>query len=177
MIAYKDIVLLGPKHSGKTSAGAVLARLLDAPFIDLDDLITQETGKTPRELYREGPEIFRQAEAETLERLLQTDRSPDRPGTVIAGGGGIIDNERALAVLKNHDRLLTVCLDVATETAWRRIEQSSELPPFLETENPRETHRALHERRAAAYRAFAAVTVSGEDKNPEELAREIMNRL
>ena len=174
MTACKGIVLLGPKHSGKTSAGAALAKLLDYLFIDLDGLIALETGKTPRELYRESPERFRQAEAETLERLFQTGRPEDR-GVVIAAGGGIIDNPQALEVLQNQEGFLTVCLEVSAETAWRRITQSPELPPFLDTENPRETHRLLHERRSAAYRAFAAIAISGEDKNPEELGQELMN--
>ncbi|MDR0997648.1 MAG: hypothetical protein LBL70_01155, partial [Treponema sp.] len=66
------ILLTGPKHSGKTSAGRALVRLLAektdpaASFIDLDELVEDRTGKSPRALYREGPEIFRKAEADAL---------------------------------------------------------------------------------------------------------------
>ena len=173
MADYTTIMLLGPKHSGKTTTGTALAKLLGIPFIDLDEAIEQSMGRSPRELYREGADVFRQAEAETLLSVIRQ----DTPQAVIAAGGGIIDNEQALALLMGQKRLLGVYLAVSTETAWQRISASTELPPFLETENPQETHRLLHERRAAAYQALADCTISGEGKAPEAVAEEIRNYL
>jgi shikimate kinase len=51
------------------------------------------------------------------------------------------------------------------------------LPAFLRTENPRETHRVLHERRGAAYFQFADIVIEAERKTPEEVARDILNCL
>jgi len=65
----KDIFLTGPKHSGKTRAGKALASLCLCEFIDLDELITLRTGKSARQLYIEGKEIFQKAEAEAVESL------------------------------------------------------------------------------------------------------------
>ncbi|MCL2410351.1 MAG: hypothetical protein FWC97_01790, partial [Treponema sp.] len=60
----KNIFLTGAKHSGKTYTGKALAILSNIEFIDLDELILQETGKTPRQLYLESPDVFQKAETE-----------------------------------------------------------------------------------------------------------------
>jgi shikimate kinase len=59
------------------------------------------------------------------------------------------------------------------ESAWARIkaaaDESGELPPFLNTDDPQKTHRQLHERRAKLYRELAGFTVSA-GNTPEETA-------
>jgi shikimate kinase len=187
----RNIILLGPKHAGKTTIGRELAKLLGSSFIDLDELIEVRTGKSPRALYKESPETFRAAEIEALESLLfcplagdNTAGRDDAPvrgrgiPAVIAAGGGIIDNSRARDLLFTAGGLLLVSLEVSAETAWERVsaaaEQSGELPPFLNTENPRETHRLLHERRTAAYREIARIRVSEEGRTFDETVQEII---
>jgi len=175
----KDIILTGPKHSGKTSAGKALAALCSCDFIDLDELISQRTGKSPRQLFSESPAIFQKAEAEAMAAIagsVGTDSSGAGKCRVIAAGGGIIDNLDAIAALKKTG-VIAVYLNISADSAWDRIANSAdgELPPFLRTENPRETHRALHERRAAAYLQIANIVIEAEGKTPEEIAEEILN--
>jgi len=165
----ESIILTGPKHSGKTSAGKALASLCSCDFIDIDDLILQRTGKSPRQLFNEGQAIFQKAEVEAVAALTANTGGKRR---VIAAGGGIIDNHDAVAALKQSGAKI-VYLDISAGCAWDRIAAGGELPPFLQTENPRETHRALHERRAAAYLRFADIVIKAESKTPEEIAGEI----
>jgi shikimate kinase len=202
----ETILLVGPKHSGKTSAGRALVRFWTekndpaAVFIDLDELVEERTGKSPRALYREGPEIFRKAEAEALRNIFDRtgDRDENRPGLsgvpgdkrgagllVLAAGGGLADNGEAMDLLKSSapgrsGRIFTVYIEVSPETAWERIEaaveKGGELPPFLKTENPRETHRRLHQRRGAIYREIADLTVRA-GETPEETAAFILRSL
>ncbi|MDR2178595.1 MAG: serine hydrolase [Treponema sp.] len=208
---FRVVIIAGPKHSGKTSAGKVLARLWEqavpgAPkparpgavrFIDLDELVESREGTSPRLLYRAGAEIFRRAEAEALRSLLEgaapagerpgggsnhapgKDRVPGDRVTIVAAGGGLADNREALELLKTS-RTLVVYLEVSAETAWERIraaaERTGELPPFLDTANPRETHRLLHERRGQVYRELAKITVKA-GNSPEETASKILRRL
>ncbi|MDR2607184.1 MAG: shikimate kinase [Treponema sp.] len=167
------VLLTGPKHSGKTSAGRALAALIKCPFIDLDALIEEREGKSPRELYREGPDFFRRAEAAALQSLLP----PKEACVILAAGGGLCDNPAALELLKSPG-ISIVFLETSAETAWNRIEGASGgLPPFLDTENPRETHRLLHERRSAAYHLLAQIHIRAEGKSPEQIAAEIRSAM
>ena len=168
------VILTGPKHSGKTSAGMSLASLCSCEFIDIDDLIQQRTGKSPRQLYSEGQAVFQKAETEAMAAISGDDGGEGR--RVIAAGGGIIDNEEAAAALKKAGTKV-VYLDISAECAWGRIAKSGELPPFLRTENPRETHRVLHERRAAAYLRIADIVIEAGVKTPQEIAEEILGHL
>ncbi|MFP3090992.1 AAA family ATPase [Treponema sp. TIM-1] len=172
------ILLVGPKHSGKTSVGRILAPLLSGEFTDLDEVIETQTGTSPRELYKKGAQVFRDAEFNALESLL-AGSGKNSSIRVIAAGGGIIDNPLAMERLGRANRILLVYLELSPETAWERIrlaaEKTGELPPFLVTENPQDTHRALHERRAEAYRKAADRIILTEQKTPEMIAREIKN--
>ncbi|MCL2185313.1 MAG: shikimate kinase [Treponema sp.] len=162
------IILTGPKHSGKTSAGKALASLFSCDFIDLDDLITKKTGKTPRQLFIEGQSVFQKAEAEAASTLMTQNRF-----FIIAAGGGIIDNSEAIAAIKNSGTTM-IYLNISANLAWSRIAAGGELPPFLQTENPQETHRALHERRAAGYVQIADIIIDVDGKSPEQIAQMVL---
>jgi shikimate kinase len=147
---------------------------MSGTFIDLDEFIAGKTGKSPRTLYVEGAGIFRKAEAEALGDLLAAGKSAGP--RIIAAGGGLIDNPEALGLLEKAGTVAVVNLEVSVKTAWDRIVRAAEkdgLPPFLQGPDPEAAHRALHERRAAAYREWAPFTVSGEEKSPREIAEEI----
>jgi shikimate kinase len=173
------IALVGPKHAGKTSVARELARILGASWADLDALVEEQAGKSPRTLYQEGPEVFREAERQALEGLLAREGA-----RVIAAGGGIVDNEAAWGLLTGG-RFFLVYLEVPVEAAWERIlraaafpaENPPGLPPFLDTPDPQATHRQLHERRGAAYREAAGLRVATAGKTPEALGREILAAL
>jgi shikimate kinase len=170
----KDIILAGPKHSGKTSAGRALAQLCSCSFIDLDDQILRITGKSPRQLFSESPAVFQKAETEAMEAVASAKIEAGQGRRIIAAGGGIIDNSDAVAIIKKSYAVV-VYLNVSADVAWRRIANSAkgELPPFLRTENPQETHRSLHERRSAAYLQIANIVIEAEEKTSKEIAVEI----
>ncbi|MDR1566535.1 MAG: shikimate kinase [Treponema sp.] len=172
------ILITGPKHAGKSAAGQALADCMGGEFADLDVLVEKAAGKTPRALFREGPGIFRKAEARALASAIARIKSPQIKGRplVIAAGGGLIDNPEAMELLYKRPEITAVYLEVSPETAWKRILDTAvqgELPPFLNTENPQAAHFELHTRRAAAYRAAARIIIDGENKNPQAIADEI----
>ncbi|GHV42410.1 shikimate kinase [Spirochaetia bacterium] len=198
------IILTGPKHSGKTTAGKALANRCGGTFIDLDELVQERAGKSPRTLFKAGPGVFRKVETEALQSLINAKADGDAPGQggheggslrIVAAGGGLVDNSPALALLRNSGAAIhttgaaihttgavtLVYLEVSVETAWERIrasaEKTGELPPFLNTDDPQETHRLLHERRAVAYREIAGVIVQADGKSPEEIGEELFARV
>jgi len=177
----KIILITGPKHSGKTLTACTLKKIMGGEQLDLDELVEKQTGKKARMLFKEGPEIFKKAEERALVSLIgQTEpelSQLEQKYLIVAAGGGLVDNSGALALLSSHSEIIIVYLEVSAETAWQRILKTAaidgELPPFLNTENPKETHLALHERRAGSYKVLAHFTIAAENKSPEEIAGEI----
>ena len=185
------ILIMGAKYSGKYLCAKALNEIIGGEAVDLDKLVEKQTGKTPRELFIEGHVFFKKAEASALAYVINR-QMPQPPSQteggnlVIAVGGGIIDNDEAMALISKarvpsaESQLITVYLEISAETAWQRIMDGSNdgvLPPLINTNNPKETHLALHNRRAKAYRAVAGITILTENKNPEEIAREIADSL
>lgn len=79
-----SIILLGYMGSGKSTVGNELARFLDLPFYDLDDLIAQHHHTTIPQLFKEkGVKAFRQIEHDILLETL-TNNTP----YVLSLGGG-----------------------------------------------------------------------------------------
>ena len=168
------ILITGPKHSGKTHCALALGKLLNVKTVDLDELIEIQSGKSPRALFYKGSEIFRKAEAEALASLIKSGPCIKETTLIIAAGGGLIDNTEALALLSKYreKNICIACLDIKAETAWQRI-NAGEMPAFLNTENPQDTHLALHERRSKAYKTLADLIIDAENKSPETIAAEI----
>jgi shikimate kinase len=77
------IVLLGYMASGKSTVGKLLAGRLSVDFIDMDEWLEKETGKTVAEIFQtEGESTFREKEKQMLDKLLK------KKDAVIAAGGG-----------------------------------------------------------------------------------------
>ncbi|MDR2792161.1 MAG: shikimate kinase [Treponema sp.] len=192
------ILLVGPKHSGKTSVARALAAALQCRYTDLDALVEARTGKKARALYKEDVEAFRKAEAEALRLSLGEPQNPraaigavpaaaGKKYAVVSAGGGIIDNGDAVSYIEALRRsqhteksVVALFLEVSARAAWERIRRQAEadgaLPPFLQTDDPEETHRLLHERRNRAYGELADFTLPAEHKTAENIATEILQR-
>jgi len=186
-VENRVILIMGAKYSGKDLCARALNEIIGGEVVDLDELVEKQTGKTPRELFIEGHVGFKKAEAHALASVIHgTLLQKEGENLVIAAGGGIIDNDEAMALISkarvpSADRqLITVFLEISAETSWQRIVDGSNdggLPPLINTNNPKETHLALHNRRAKAYRAVAGITILTENKSPEDIAGEIADSL
>jgi len=65
------VALVGLRGAGKSTLGPVLARELEAPFVELDDRVERLAGLTLGELFDlHGPEAYRRFAAEALEQVL-----------------------------------------------------------------------------------------------------------
>jgi len=65
-----SIVLIGPRYSEKTQVGAELSKLLEAPFIDIDNMFA-DICKTSAEDFAEkyGVERFREYESKLITKI------------------------------------------------------------------------------------------------------------
>jgi shikimate kinase len=94
----RHVVLCGTPGCGKSTVGALVAKTLRRPFIDIDKLIEQQTGQSVRAIFeREGETAFRTRERAAVVRALGS-ATP----LVIALGGGSLENDATAADLTRH---------------------------------------------------------------------------
>lgn len=138
----KDVlILMGIKHCGKSTQGRLLAGHFDCAFFDTDDLVTEISGKSPREIYSQfGKDAFMEAEKNACESL-----SGKISGkAVIATGGGICNNPAAVEILKNLGTLIflnsdetTACDRIIKEIVIEQDGILQNLPAYIAKENPK----------------------------------------
>lgn len=115
------IILYGIKHCGKSTIGSLLASKLNVSFIDLDKIIEQIANKSCRELYiQDGKEEFIKREILATTQIAE---NHSLQNAVIATGGGICDNSKALSILSNESKSFFIQIDEST--AFERIQESS----------------------------------------------------
>ncbi len=156
----KNVMLIGFQASGKTTFGRLLAKQLNRPFIDTDDLIQQyHPSLSCREIYRTfSKDYFRRLEAEVVAGLEHTLR-----GAVIATGGGCLMNESNGYSLKKHSHV--IYLEVSFEVLKERILTRTFLPSYLDKGDPENSLKHLYEERSAIYEKWAdqILTIQQED--------------
>jgi len=159
------IFLIGFMGAGKTTVGRALARQLDYDFLDLDELIAKQVGKSVQEIFAElGEGNFRSLEREAIRSCEQL------PRAVVALGGGAYEDENNRNVLRRIGQ--TVWLDCTLEVCLRRITGDKSRPLL----GDKGAMSKLLEQRRTAY-AEADFTVRTGERSPEQLAIEIANWL
>ena len=134
------VILVGFRGSGKSSAGAGLARRLGASFFDTDEWVEKKTKSSISEIFKvHGEAGFRKLESEALEAL----PSRPTPEVVATGGGAVISpqNRRHLEGLG-----LVVYLEADPETLTERI-RGSQRPSLTETTLDQEVALLVQKRR------------------------------
>ena len=191
MALNKSIILVGIKHSGKTTQGRALAAKYNCEFYDTDDVIQELMGKSPREIYNtEGKDSFLGAEKLACQHLKSILES--KP-VIVATGGGICENEEAVRHLATNS--IFVYLNVDEKTAADRIvreaktdgdnnitDQSS-LPSYIAKKNPAtidDVRAYLHnfyEERTKKYSMLADITINPGSLGPAKVTAEIVNKV
>lgn len=144
--------LVGMPGSGKTTVGRQLARRLQLPFTDSDQVIEARLGCSIRHYFeREGEQRFRDLETQVIDELT---RAPRR-GVLSTGGGGVLrpENRRLLRA-----RGWVVYLDSSPEELYRRLRHDRSRP-LLQVADPLARLRELHAVRDPLYRAAAHFSV------------------
>jgi shikimate kinase len=105
----KHIFLTGYRCTGKTSIGRQLADTLGLEFVDADDLLVKNAGKTVAKIVEEsGWDHFRDLESRTLQTICEM--APK----VVATGGGVILREDNVRLLKDHGTVVWLKASVDT---------------------------------------------------------------
>ena len=159
------VFLIGFMGAGKTTVGRILAERLGFHFIDLDEIIEANAGRSVRAIFEElGEDEFRRLEREALEDVRGMKQ------TVIALGGGAYVSEDNRAIIDQTGK--AVWLDCPVEICLERIERDGSRPLLAgEAEMT-----ALLDRRRAFY-ALADRVVSTGDCTAEEAAHRVFAAL
>src|SRR5277367_273213 len=157
-------VLVGFMGAGKTTVGHIVAERLGQPFVDSDVLIEQRLGRSIRDIFRtEGETYFRELEHATVAELVRGEE------TVIALGGGAVEDPRTRAVLRNAR---VIYLRVGYREAMSRV-QGDEYRPMLHRPDLDE----LYKRRLPAYEDLSVLTIDTDGRRPDAIAREVLAEL
>jgi XRE family aerobic/anaerobic benzoate catabolism transcriptional regulator len=164
------IALVGMRGAGKSTVGPALARALDAPFVEMDDLILEASGLTLDQIFElHGERYYRRLERETFERLLAAGEP-----AVVAAAGGVV-NESATWKMMLREATV-VWLRALPEDHWNRVIAQGDRRPMADHPDAMAELRAMLAAREPVYRQ-AHITVDTHGVRPETLATTIERRI
>jgi shikimate kinase len=157
------VILIGPPGSGKSTVGPLLAALLGVEFAETDSLIVQRAGKPVADIFiDDGEDAFRD-----LERSVAAEAVTGHPGVLALGSGSILS--RGTRGLLAGQRV--VYLETGFPAVARRSGLDGPHPPI--PGNPRGRLRQFLEERRPLYADLAWLTVTTDDREPQQVADEI----
>lgn len=141
----EKLALVGLRGAGKSTIGRALARRLDVPFVELDQLVEEHAGMTLAEIFElRGEQRYRQIERQVLDRVL------DRPEPlVMATGGSIVTAPDTWRLLRERAR--TVWLRAPAAAHLNRVRLQGDLRPMRGRSDPLRELEAILRERAPLY--------------------------
>lgn len=97
-----NLILIGMPGCGKSTIGKNAAKILHMDFIDVDAFIENREEKSISEIFLKGESHFRAIEAQVINELSSV------KNTVISTGGGVVKNEKNMAILRNTGLVLFI---------------------------------------------------------------------
>ena len=168
-MSHRNIILIGPMGSGKSTIGNIIAQRLHREFQDSDHYIENRTGVDIARIFDvEGEQGFRDRESNALKELLS------ESNRVIATGGGSVLSQKNQQLLKQKGFI--VFLDTSINQQMQRLRRDKKRP-LLQTENPRERLESLLAERRPIYLDLADLAVKTDKRMARRLATDIISQL
>jgi shikimate kinase len=168
-----NLVLIGYRATGKTSVGLRLAEVLERPFVDLDQVLVLEAGRSVAEIVaRGGWAEFRQLEKDLVARYR------DVRGLVLAtGGGGVLDLAN-VAALRENGILIWLQADPAVIQSRLAQDQPRDAnrPSLTGKDTIREVE-AVAEERAPLYQAAAQISIDTTHRSVGQVVKLVLEAL
>lgn len=161
------IILIGFMGAGKTAISKLLAAKLHLQRREMDDLITEKSGrKSNWEIFdKDGELVFRELEIAVAKDL----RSEQN--IVISTGGGVILNKINIDYLRKDG--IIIFLKNAFETSEKRLPEGKRPPLFRDIRQAKK----LYDFRQPLYNFYADIVIETDTKTPEEVVEEIISKL
>jgi shikimate kinase len=156
------LVLIGPMAAGKTRIGKLVARALDAPFIDTDQRVVAAYGSIDEIFAREGEEYFRVVEREAVAEALGTE-------AVVSLGGGAVLHPDTRAELAG---CTVVYLSVDATAVKARIGDARKRPLL---QAGIEDWQRIYDARRPMYEALAGIRIDTSERPVAAIADDIVS--
>jgi XRE family transcriptional regulator, aerobic/anaerobic benzoate catabolism transcriptional regulator len=164
------VALLGLRGAGKSTVGPLLAKQLDAPFVELDALVAREAGMNLSTIFElHGEEYFRNIEREALRKFLDAHQN-----AVIATSGSIVTSKQTYALLR--ERTTTVWLKARASDHWSRVVAQGDGRPMKDRANAMNELKALLKSRTPLY-AQADVTIDTSTLAIDDTVEKVFNQV
>lgn len=161
------IVLIGVPGAGKSTVGKLLAEELKLDFIDTDQVIEQQAGKSISDIFiQDGEAVFRKIEKQVIAQALQADDV-----VVSLGGGALIDEETRQSVKQRK----AIWLQAGLTQAVDRVGMNRNRPLLLG--NVRGQLADLMAAREPLYVECAWFAVDTNELNPSQVVEVIVEEL
>lgn len=161
----KNVYLVGPMGSGKTTIGSRLASRLGFTFYDCDHEIEARTGASVNLIFEiEGESGFREREHRMLEELTA------REGVLVATGGGAMTEESNRALLRNSG--IVVYLQTPVEHQLQRLRRDKSRP-LLQTEDRRSRLEEMARVRNPQYESVAHLVFPARSRSIDRAVNQI----
>jgi shikimate kinase len=166
MTGAGNLVFIGMPGAGKSTVGALLARRLNMPFIDIDELMISRRGRPLQEIIdTEGLQAFARLEEETILEL-------GAAASVIATGGSAVYSAAAMTALRKGGTI--IFLDLSLQELEMRITDMQTRGMVIA---PETTFAELYRQRRPLYRRHADLVIVPGGRRPAELAVDLEDLL
>jgi shikimate kinase len=121
MKSKKNLILVGMMGSGKSTIGALISKKLNIKFIDIDNILENDSKMKIAEIFeKKGENFFRSLEEKITLKSLESSNN-----VISLGGGGFINKKIRKKVLKNN---FSFWLNCDTQTLLNRIKKNKKRP-------------------------------------------------
>ncbi len=155
----ENIILIGMPGCGKSTVGALLAKMTGRGYIDADAAIVEKANMSIPEIFaKRGEAGFRELETAVLGEICKSS------GLIIATGGGCVTRQENYPLLHQNGTIIWIKRDIsALPTEGRPLSQQNRLEEMYLSRSP-------------LYSAFADRTIEN-DASPEAAANRILGGL
>ena len=137
----KPIFLIGYMGAGKTTLGQAVSKRLNIPFIDLDEFIENQQGKTVSQIFADdGEAMFRRLEKDAIEKIVGDNAAS---AVIVALGGGTPCQPGVMDLLNSCG--ITVYLTAPVPRLTERLVVGGDKRPLVAGKTPGQIAEFVHE--------------------------------